>query len=207
MTINHDSFVVSMVWGVNFAKLFFSKRKTNIKPINNNQIKSCARHESRDKKMKKIALIMLAVVSMALVSCGGGKDEGVKPASPAITYDNNASILNGCFEVKNVALREKSMYEIEVTATLEVIKDIPELGNLEDESVGRPPFKSMDSKLYVYDKNMAQIGISKYGLVDVLGKKKGDIINFSRPAKLDIMASEAIKDAKFVGIKVKDLGL
>ncbi|MBR0178181.1 MAG: hypothetical protein IJQ11_12245 [Bacteroidales bacterium] len=35
--------------------------------------------------MKKLALIMLAVVSMALVSCGGGKKSGtIKPVSEKI---------------------------------------------------------------------------------------------------------------------------
>ena len=38
--------------------------------------------------MKKLALIMLAVVSMALVSCGGGNSD-VKLADPAVTYKHS----------------------------------------------------------------------------------------------------------------------
>lgn len=155
--------------------------------------------------MKKLTLIMLAIVSMALVSCGGGEDEGVKPANPAIIYNDNASILDGCFEVKNVAIRQTSLYEISVTATLEVIKDVPPLGLCPEIS---DPYKSMNTVLYVYDKNMAKICNTKYALPEIINKKKGDIINISQKTKdLDILASEVIKDAKYVEIQVKDLGL
>ena len=93
--------------------------------------------------MKKIALIMLAVVSMALASCGGGggnnqeKKEAKKyePATPAITYsvpnvlDREKIELDefkGCFEVKNVGVRESAAMELTASATLEVVKDLPE---------------------------------------------------------------------------------
>lgn len=48
---------------------------------------SCARHEFRDKKMKKLILIMLAVVSMALVSCGGDKKDKQETPKTAETVE------------------------------------------------------------------------------------------------------------------------
>ena len=81
--------------------------------------------------MKKLALIMLAVVSMALVSCGGGKKAGVEIASPAISYQNvnendllnlgNVNI-NDCLSVKSVAVRDNGTLAISVTAQEELIK-------------------------------------------------------------------------------------
>ena len=81
--------------------------------------------------MKKLALIMLAVVSMALVSCGGGKKAGVEIASPAISYqnvnendlfDSDKVNIKDCLSVKSVAIRENGSQVISVTAQVEMIK-------------------------------------------------------------------------------------
>jgi len=162
--------------------------------------------------MKKLALIMLAVVSMALVSCGGGGGNGqgdkknskkYEPATPAITYDQNDYYnvpLKGCFEVKNVGIRENSLYELGVSVTLEALQDVSS-----DDIYGY---------IVVYDENMAQIGepeknryhhpVSAEGLPT--NAEKGDV--FTINGKIDLSAlsagttaQKALAEIKYVQIK------
>lgn len=121
----------------------------------------------------------MAVVSMALVSCGGGKDEGVKPADPAFEYDGDGTVLDGCFQMKSVGVREDSPYKIVTSITVEVIKDIP---------FDKMKANNDDYYIWVFphllDKNMVKIGLGAL-TVNLKGKKKGDVFNISETIKTE----------------------
>ena len=91
---------------------------------------------------------MLAVVSMALVSCGGDGG-GLKPAEPVITYESaNADYktdLRDCLQVKNVVIRENGLYEVSVTAQIEMVKEPSE------------PIQWISTGVELLDKNGAKI--------------------------------------------------
>jgi len=100
--------------------------------------------------MKKLALIMLAVVSMALVSCGGGGKDGkqIKPTSTGITYENyiakekNVPLL-GCYELKSVGVRKVDDTHLMVSATIKALEKVS--------------VDFLDAKLGVFDNNMVLI--------------------------------------------------
>lgn len=159
--------------------------------------------------MKKLALIMLAVVSMALVSCGGGggNEQGDKknskkyePATPAFTYDQTDFYnvpLKGCFEVKNVGIRENSLYELGVSVTLEALQDVSS--------------NYIYGYIVVYDENMAQIGEPEKNTYDFpvsaeglpTNAEKGDVftINGKIYLSLGTTAQKALEEIKYVQIK------
>lgn len=125
--------------------------------------------------MKKLALIMLAVVSMALVSCGGGdgksKSESKKPvvemADPPFIFrkapDTDINVpVKGCFKVKQVTVADAGVLDVNVSVTLEALQDV-------DSEV-------IFTYIHVFDENMGDLtgeaGLgSHYGSVE-----KGDVI-------------------------------
>jgi len=141
---------------------------------------------------------MLAVVSMALASCGGG-DEGVKPADPAVTYETVTGKdkdkeyrveLRDCLQVKKVSIRGNGIYKVSVTAQIEMVKEPSE------------PIQWIRAGVEVLDKNEAQI--CKYttfgGMVLEGVVHKGDVGSLSCEIDTDILASEVIEDAKFIRV-------
>lgn len=76
--------------------------------------------------MKKIALILVTVVSMALFSCGDGGGK-VELASPAITYEQVGDdhpfqvSMKDCLAVKSLAV-SKRKFDMAVTAQVEMVK-------------------------------------------------------------------------------------
>lgn len=140
--------------------------------------------------MKKIALIMLAVVSMAMVSCGGS---GVKPADPAITYEETSSehqtCIKDCLKVISVSLRENSLYETSVSAKVELVNEPSE------------PIKWVKSGCEILDKNEAIIArASDWKCYAADLSKKGDVgtISFKVETKEGLYASKVVEDARFV---------
>ncbi len=138
---------------------------------------------------------MLAVVSMALVSCGGGKsDGGVKPADPAITYDAATDRyqveIRDCLQVKKVSIRENGLYKVSVTAQIEMVKEPSE------------PIQWIRAGVEVLDKNEAQIcNYTTFGGMVLEGVvHKGDVGSLSCEIDTDILASEVIEDAKFIRV-------
>ena len=143
--------------------------------------------------MKKIALIILAVASMVLVSCRGGKDEGLKPAEPAITYEsaNNdyKTDLRDCLKVKNVIIRENGLYDVSVTAQIEMVKEPSE------------PIQWISTGVELLDKNGAQIcGESGFlgGFTFQGVSRVGDVGSASCKIETEVglPASKVIKEAK-----------
>lgn len=118
---------------------------------------------------------MLAVVSMALVSCGGGdgksKSESKKPvvemADPPFIFGKAYYIfenvpLKGCFKVKQVTVADAGVLDVNVSVTLEALQDV------DSEKIG--------AHFHVFDENMGDLtGKSDwsehYGSVE-----KGDVI-------------------------------
>jgi len=92
---------------------------------------------------------MLAVVSMALVSCGGGGDDKqIKPAPTGITYENyfrkeNNVPLLGCYELKSVGVKKVDDTHLMVSATIEALQKVS--------------VDFLDANLGVYDNNMVLI--------------------------------------------------
>lgn len=146
--------------------------------------------------MKKIALIMLAVVSMALVSCGGDGG-GLKPAEPVITYESaNADYktdLRDCLQVKNVVIRENGLYEVSVTAQIEMVKEPSE------------PIQWISTGVELLDKNGAKIcGESGFlgGFTFEGVTKVGEVGSASCTIETEVgmPASKVIEEAKFYRI-------
>ena len=167
--------------------------------------------------MKKLTLVMLAVISMALVSCGGGnkhktlaesvrereeKEKAVldaklyEPATPAINYgkalpDEKDSFfsLRDYFEVKSVAL-----YVI-ATVTLEALEDAPE------------DFNYIYGKITLFDENMLEIKSdgSEYKRTDGTTTnsndfKKGDVCRLSANIHYQERNFDVLSKAKYVQI-------
>jgi hypothetical protein len=150
--------------------------------------------------MKKLALIMLAVVSMALVSCGGG---GIQPASPDILYKGDGSKLDGYLKVKEVSARVEGEY-ITATAILEVVKDIPEMSKTLINGEKRT-YEYSHSSLSLFDKDMMILGDNIGNHLSFLNKKQGETITLSSTIKTDMPSSEAIKKVKFVLVTIDGL--
>ena len=156
--------------------------------------------------MKNLTLILLAVVSMAFASCGGGK---VKLADPPIEYATELSSndyndyysLEGCLEVKDAALRylgksdsrrrdEADHYHYSVTVRVEVVKEPAEKG------------QSLIAEICLYDKNGAFLN-SDY-LYRESGFKKGEIISLVGhfyASKDEDLALKEIEDIETVSLK------
>lgn len=142
--------------------------------------------------MKKLALIMLAVISMALVSCGGGS--GVKPADPAITYDEHPSsefqtCIKDCLKVISVSLRENSLYETSVSAKVELVEEPSE------------PIQWVKCGCEILDKNEARIARAGEWYCDAAHlSKKGDVgtISFIVETEEGLYASKVVEEARFV---------
>lgn len=150
--------------------------------------------------MKKLALIMLAVVSMALVSCGEG---GIQPASPDILYNGDGSKLDGYLKVKEVSARVEGEY-ITATAILEVVKDIPEMSITLINGEKRT-YEYSHSSLSLFDKDMMILGDNIGNHLSFLNKKQGETITLSSTIKTDMPSSEAIKKVKFVLVTIDGL--
>ena len=140
---------------------------------------------------------MLAVVSMALVSCGGGKDEGLKPAEPVITYESAnkdyKTDLRDCLQVKNVVIRENGLYDVSVTAQIEMVKEPSE------------SIQWISTGIELLDKNGARIcGESGFmgGFTFKGVTKVGDIGSASCKIETEVglPASKVIEEAKFYRI-------
>ena len=142
---------------------------------------------------------MLAVVSMALVSCGGGGG-GLKPAKPAITYSTSEESvdLKDCLKVESVAIRKSESFEVIVSAKVEMIKEPSE------------PFNSIKAAVEVLDENEAQICRSKnqtgennakYYKTDAFlsgVSHKGDVGTVTWTVYAGIGADKVVEDARFV---------
>ena len=118
---------------------------------------------------------MLAVVSMALVSCGGGdgksKSESKKPvvemADPPFIFGKAYYIfenvpLKGCFKVKQVTVADAGVLDVNVSVTLEALQDVDS--------------KDIYAYIHVFDENMGDL-TGKSGLGNHYGSvEKGDVI-------------------------------
>lgn len=142
---------------------------------------------------------MLAIVSMAFVSCGGG---GVKLADPAIQYSTSPDPsqhhfdIKDCLKVQDVAISVQGSDKVLVACTVELVKEPSQ------------PISSVNAALVVLDKNNVEIG-RKWGYFSV--SKKGDVSSttfeisnvecgetiFDR----DYTVSDFLKDAKFVRLE------
>lgn len=145
--------------------------------------------------MKRIALIMLAVVSMALVSCGGG--EAVQPADPAIIYDTFSVDdhddffvnINNCLQIKKVSIAEIAS-EVFVTVVVEMIKE------------PCAPICDINGDVEILDKNETRIGFSDSGgnesLEGVAHKGDTGTLKCKIYPEHGLSASEVILAAKYV---------
>ncbi len=118
---------------------------------------------------------MLAVVSMALVSCGGGdgksKSESKKPvvemADPPFIFNKADDYyenvpLKGCFKVKQVTVADAGVLNVNVSVTLEALQDVDS--------------EDIYADIHVFDENMGDLNgkncfVHHYGSVE-----KGDVI-------------------------------
>jgi hypothetical protein len=126
---------------------------------------------------------MLAVVSMALVSCGGGdgksKSESKKPvvemADPPFIFGKASNIdknvpVKGCFKVKQVTVADACVLDVNVSVTLEALQDV-------DCSV-------IAAYIHVFDENMGDL-TGKHGYGDHMGSvEKGDVIVITAKVQL-----------------------
>ncbi len=177
--------------------------------------------------MKKLTLVMLAVISMALVSCGGGnkhktlaesvrereeKEKAVldaklyEPATPAINYgkalpDEKDSFfsLRDYFEVKSVALSQTD----ETTVPSYVIATVT-LEALED---APEDFNYIYGKITLFDENMLEIKSdgSEYKRTDGTTTnsndfKKGDVCRLSANIHYQERNFDVLSKAKYVQI-------
>lgn len=136
---------------------------------------------------------MLAVVSMALVSCGGdGGGGGLKPAEPAITYESAnydfETDVRDSFQVKNVAIRENGTYKVSVTAQIEMVKDLSE------------PIQHIATGVELLDKNGAKLCSGGFGFEGAT--KVGEVSSASCTIETEVgmPASKVIEEAKFYRI-------
>lgn len=148
---------------------------------------------------------MLAVVSMALVSCGGGGN-AIKPTTPDILYKNDGSKLDGYLKVKDVSARVESEKSLMAIVTLEVTKDIPEIKeewkNINEVHI----YKDARYTISLYDKDMAKIGDkSSSGSFNFEQRKAGETITASAKIETDLPASEVIKNVKYGEITISSL--
>ena len=148
---------------------------------------------------------MLAVVSMALVSCGGGGN-AIKPTTPDILYKNDGSKLDGYLKVKDVSARVESEKSLMAIVTLEVTKDIPEIKEeLKNINVVHI-YKDARYTISLYDKDMAKIGDqSSSGSFNFEQRKAGETITASAKSETDLPASEVIKNVKYGEITISSL--
>ena len=121
------------------------------------------------------------------------KDEGLKPADPVITYGsidyNSKTDVRDCINVKNVVIRENGMYEVSITAQVELLKEPSE------------PIKEIRSGVELLDKNGARIcGISNLAFFFEGLEKVGDVSSESCTLDTDMLASKVIEEAKFYRI-------
>ena len=181
--------------------------------------------------MKKLTLVMLAVISMALISCGGGKNEtkeGAKeetkvakvyePATPAIMYKatddrenvfKNELSVRDCFEVKKVALAKADLYEVAVTVTLEALKDRPVNSYIDYADYAcSDPVKTVEGTIVLFDENMVEIkpanspGWGDNGYASFNNwEKQGDVCMMSAEIEYGDIASRILERAKYVQIK------
>ena len=142
--------------------------------------------------MKKLALILLAVVSMALVSCGGGSGNEVKLASPSITYEhsslNSRVSLADCLSVKHLEVKETNTNEITVSGEIEIVQT--------------PEYKIYrgyyGGDIQLLDEDGEVVLEEGFYLSDLKDGKKGDVGIVDVKIKTDEPASEIMKKAKYI---------
>lgn len=134
---------------------------------------------------------MMAIISMALVSCGGGSGNGIKLANPAILYYHNVGSyqvdITNCLLVKNLDVMEKDN-EIVVTAQFEMVKE-PEA-----------PIQYVFCDFNLLDENEHEIA-GRSTVIEIA--KEGEIVNWKgglnlKDIKGDMSIDSAFKKAKFV---------
>ena len=175
--------------------------------------------------MKKLTLVMLAVISMALISCGGGKNEtkeGAKeetkvakvyePATPAFLYkaveiEMCDISVRDCFEMKRINLAEAADWTVSVTVTLEALQDAP--ARYYSDGTFAESLSLVTGTIVLYDENMVEIqsesgdeynengGYAKFNNYE----KKGDVCMMSAHIKYKDIASKILEKAKYVQIK------
>lgn len=134
---------------------------------------------------------MMAIISMALVSCGGGSGNGIKLANPAILYRHYVGSyyvdITNCLLVKNLDVMEKDN-EIVVTAQFKMVKE-PEA-----------PIWCVGCDFNLLDENEHKIA----GMpTEIEIAKEGEIVNWKGGLNLkyikdDMSIDSAFKKAKFV---------
>lgn len=134
---------------------------------------------------------MLAVVVIALVSCGGGSEKGITLTDPAILYYHNVDSeevdITNCLLVKNLDVVEENA-EIVVSAQFEMVKE-PET-----------PIRYVVCDINLLDENEQKIAVA---LTVIEIAKEGEIVNWKKGLNLnnlkgDISIDDAFKKAKFV---------
>lgn len=142
--------------------------------------------------MKKLVFIILAVVSMALVSCEGGSEKGITLADPAIHYYHNIDSkevdITNCLLVKNLDVKEEND-EIVVSAQFEMVKE-PEA-----------PIQYVVCSINLLDENENKIASYDYAVINLA--KEGEIANLKKGLNLKNLRGEnsiddAFNKAKFV---------
>ena len=147
--------------------------------------------------MKKLAFIMLAVVVIALVSCGGGGS--LKPADPEIYYAslNETDVkylgkvdIEGCLKIKKALVNETGSNSISVTVDVEMVKEPSE-----------PISGTVAADIQVLDKNGGVIvEITGWDSNNATFKGKGSVGTFTGEIKTNegMPASKVVKNARFV---------
>lgn len=136
---------------------------------------------------------MMAIISMALVSCGGGSgnENGIKLANPAILYYHNVDShrvdITNCLLVKNLDVKEENN-EIVVTAQFEMVKE-PEA-----------PIQYVYCDVNLLDENEHEIAGTST-VIEIA--KEGEIVNWEKGLNLkaikgDMSIDSAYKRAKYV---------
>ena len=148
-------------------------------------------------KMKKIMLLMLAIVSLVLASCGGGGS--LKPADPEIYYASLDKTdvkylgrvdIEGCLKIKKALINETGSNSISVTVDVEMVKEPSE-----------PISGTVAADIQVLDKNGGVIvEITGWDSNNATFKGKESVGTFTGEIKTNegMPASKVVKNARFV---------
>lgn len=149
---------------------------------------------------------MLAVVSMALVSCGGGdgksKSDSKKPvveiADPPMTFqkadDSNENVpVKGCFKIKQAAVAdvgydsEKYINKISVSVTLEALQNVE--------------CDRLDGVIHIFNKDMGDMRAKLSGGFDNsnVSLETGDVIVVNTKVYVD--PNDYARNVKYVQIQ------
>lgn len=138
--------------------------------------------------MKKLALIMLAVVSMALVSCGGGSGD-VKLADPPVTYYHDSDEID--VEVKINSFDVKASGDdktIKVSAKIELTSKGFSLKTLEE----------IYAKAKLLDKNEEVVAESKSEGVEIVNIGEVGLFSTEIDPEEGLTASETLEKVKYI---------